>query len=46
MAAFFATSPAFLYLGDTMEYMTIIMHMPLTELAFAAIIVVRIALTF
>jgi CPA1 family monovalent cation:H+ antiporter len=46
MAAFFANSAAFLYLGATMDLTKIAGHVPLIALAFAAVLAARAASTY
>lgn len=46
MAAFFANSAAFLYLGATMDLTRIVGHIPLIALAFAAVLAARAASTY
>lgn len=46
MAAFFANSAAFLYLGATMDLTKIVGHIPLIALAFAAVLAARAASTY
>ncbi len=46
MAAFFANSAAFLYLGATMDLTKIVGHVPLIALAFAAVLAARAAAAY
>jgi CPA1 family monovalent cation:H+ antiporter len=43
MAAFFANSAAFLYLGATMDLIKVVGHLPLIALSFAAVLAARAA---